>query len=95
MGMTDKQKNKMFLIENIWILVTAFIYSALITLMFAICLYKWILYRMILLVRITFPVWVVIMSHLVSIIGLMLLTKICYRHDRRKQIIEEIRMESI
>lgn len=95
MGMTDKQKNKMFLIENIWILVTAFIYSALITLMFVICLYKWILYRMFLLVRITFPVWVVIMLPLVSIIGLMLLTKICYRHDRRKQIIEEIRMESI
>ncbi len=94
MGMTGKQKNKMLTIENVRLLINAFIKSALITLAFVICLYQLISlrYRG---VHITIPVLAIVATILVSIIGLMVFTKVCYRQNSNKQIIDEIRRESV
>lgn len=94
MGMTKKQKNKMLLLENIRLLTRAFIRSALITLAVVFGFHKLI---DLLFGRTHFsvPVGFIVMTMLVSITGLMIFTKVCYGHDSRKQLVEEIRMESI
>ena len=94
MGLTRKQKKKMLYIENIRLLIKSFISSALITSGFAICLYKLINlhYER---VSVSIPVWMIVITLLVSMISLMMFTKICYGHENNMQIIEEIRKESI
>ena len=87
MGMTGKQKDKMLMTENIRLLTRALINSAVITLVFVLGLYK--------IINMKFPVWVVALTLFVSAAGLMIFTKICYSHNSRTQIIEEIRKESI
>ena len=94
MGMTKKQKQKMLLFENIRLLAKAFIRSALITLGFVLCFHKLIDLKFGKM-SFTLPVWVIFMTLLVSITGLIVFTGMCYGHDSRKRIIDEIRMESI
>ena len=94
LGMTKKQKNKMLLIENVGLLTRAFIKAAVITTIVVLCLHKMM---DLLFGRVDFstPVWAIIMAITVSIVGLFLFTKVCYGHDSKSKIIEEIRMESI
>ena len=94
MGMTKKQKGKMLMTENARLLARAFLHSALITLVFVICFQKLLTLefgRM----HFTYPAWVIILTLIVSIAGLLFFTKVCYGHDSRMQIIDEIRKESI
>ena len=94
LGITQKQKNKMLLTENIRILTKAFRNAAVITLVFVLCLYKLLAVEYAGL-HITFPVWVIVITLLTGIAGLTIFTKACYGHDSGKRLIEEIRMESI
>ncbi len=94
MGMTDKQKNKMLSIENLRLLTKALIKSALITLIFVLCLYKLISLKY-MGVQISIHLWTIIVTVLASIVGLMVFTKVCYRQDSKQEIIDEIRRESV
>ena len=94
MGMTDKQKNKMLNNENVRLLLRAFIKAALITSAFVLCLYKLInlKYEG---VQLSMPVWTILVTVLVCIVALMVFTKVCYRQSSNKQLIDEIRRESV
>lgn len=94
MGMTRKQKNKMLMTENIRLLTRSFIYSALIISGFVTGLYL-LINQHYGRVGLTLPVWVILITLLVSMTGLMVFTRICYGHENSMQIIDEIRKESI
>ncbi len=93
-GMTQQQKHKMLMIENLQLLARAFFHSALITLTVVLCFHK-LLNLMLGRMQFTVPVWVILLTVLVSIVGLTVSTVICYGHDSKSQIIEEIRMDSL
>ena len=94
MGMTDKQKTKMLLMENGKLLVKSFIYSGVITAAFVVCL------RMVLNSRFgrmdfTLPLWIIILTAIVSAAGLLLFTALCYRENSRAVLIDRIRTETV
>ncbi len=94
MGMTDKQKTKMLLMENGKLLFKSFIYSGVITAAFVVCL------RMVLNSRFgrmefTLPVWIIILTAIVSAAGLLLFTVLCYRENSRAVLIDRIRTETV
>ena len=84
----------MLMTENIRLLTRSFIYSALIISGFVTGLYL-LINQHYGRVGLTLPVWVILITLLVSMTGLMVFTRICYGHENSMQIIDEIRKESI
>lgn len=94
MGMTGKQKNKMLMKENVKLLIKSFIYSGVITAAFVVCL------RIVLNLRFgkmifTLPIWMIILTAVISGIGLISFTAICYKENGKKLLIDEIRTEMV
>ena len=82
------------MIENVRLLIRAFLNSAVIITVFVIFLHKLINLKYG-GIRFSIPAGTIFMTVLVSAAGLMLFTLICYRQKNRGQIIEELRMESV
>jgi ABC-type antimicrobial peptide transport system permease subunit len=93
MGMTAAQRSRMLLTENIWLLVKSFLYSCFITTAFVVCLHK-ILNGRFGRISFTIPASVVIITVVLSIVGLISFTALCYGKDREKMVIEEVRSET-
>ncbi|MCR4586321.1 MAG: FtsX-like permease family protein [Lachnospiraceae bacterium] len=94
MGMGRAQRSKMLMLENIRLLTASVTIAALITAAFVTGL------RILLDMRFghmvfSLPIWAMLITLGISIAGLMIFTAVSYREDDDKQIIEEIRMESV
>ena len=94
MGMTDKQKRRMLLLENARLLVRAFIYSGVITSVFVVCLRRIINIRFGRMIF-TLPGWIMAVTALTSIAALVIFTAVSYRETGKKQLIDEIRTETV
>ncbi|MBR5419702.1 MAG: ABC transporter permease [Lachnospiraceae bacterium] len=93
-GITNKQRMHMLLWENVRLLARSFIYSALITTAFVVCL------RMMLNSRFgrmifTLPFQVIAVTVLVSCAGLFIFTALCYSEKRKSELIDEVRTEMV
>ena len=75
MGMTDKQKRRMLLLENARLLVRAFIYSGVITSIFVVCLRRIINVRFGRMIF-TLPGWIMAVTALTSIAALVVFTAV-------------------
>ncbi len=92
MGITGKQRRNMLLLENIRLLIKSFIYSGVITTAFVVCLHKILNDRFGRMIF-TLPLWIILLTVLISIAGLISFTALCYGRKRSRQLIEEVRSE--
>ena len=84
----------MLMLENIRLLIHSVINSALITIVFVVCL-RILLDKRFGHMIFSLPLWQILLTLGISIAGLHIFTAICYREDDNTQIIEQIRMESV
>ena len=94
MGITKKQKAEMLMWENLKLLVRSFIYSALITAAFVVFL------RVVLNDRFgrmvfTLPIWMIVLTIVISCAGLLIFTAVCYSEKRKNELIDEVRTEAV
>ena len=94
MGMTERQKSKMLILENIRLIIRAFIYSGIITSIFVVCLRKALNARFGRMIF-TLPGWIMAATAAVSIAALIIFTFTCYKGTGKKQLIDEIRAEAV
>ena len=94
MGMTERQKSKILILENIRLIIRAFIYSGIITSIFVVCLRKALNARFGRMIF-TLPGWIMAATAAVSIAALIIFTFTCYKGTGKKQLIDEIRAEAV
>nr|MCR4643678.1 ABC transporter permease [Lachnospiraceae bacterium] len=94
MGITKKQKTGMLMLENARLLARAYVYSALITTAFVVCLHR-LLDSWFGRMNFTLPLWMIALSVLVSCAGLGLFTLAGYGDSKKTQLIDEVRTEVV
>ena len=94
MGITKKQRTAMLIHENIRLLTGSLAYSALITAVFVICLCIALNSRFGNML-VSLPVWVIVMTTVLSCMGLLIFSAVCYNEKRKKELIDEVRTEAV
>lgn len=94
MGITKKQRNAMLIHENIRLIIRSLTYSALITAAFVICL-RMVLNSMFGNMLFSLPVRVIVITTLISCVGLIVFTAACYNGNRKNELIDEVRTEVV
>ncbi len=94
MGITKKQKTGMLMLENTRLLARAYVYSALITTAFVVCLHR-LLDSWFGKMNFTLPLWMIVLSVLASCAGLGLFTLAGYGDSKKMQLIDEVRTEMV
>ena len=94
MGITKKQKAQMLMWENIRLLAKSFIYSALITAAFVVFL-RVVLNNRFGRMVFTLPVWMIVLTIVISCGGLLTFTAVCYSEKRKNELIDEVRTEVV
>jgi putative ABC transport system permease protein len=92
MGMTENQKRKMLLLENLRLILKSIIYSGIITGVFVAAI-RFVLNRRFGKMSFTLPVWMILLTVAGSVISLLLFTRLCYKDDKNITLIDEVRNE--
>lgn len=93
-GMTYRQRQKMLALENIRLLAKSFFFGGVITGGFVVLLHKVVSDRFGRL-QLNMPIWVILLTLVLSVGALLLFTKLCYRDATDQSLIEEVRSETV
>ncbi len=94
MGMTEAQKRKMLVLENVYLLLRSVLYSGVIVAAFVAAL-RYILNDQFGKLYFSLPVWMLLITVLCGAAALFLFTALAYRAPKGENLIDEVRMDAV